>query len=383
MRTPIPPDDLELLSAYLDGELPESARAALESRLDSEPTLRDALDDLRRTVQILKAAPAIKPPRNFTLDPARYRRRAPWWARYNTMRLAGALGAFASIVLIALGVFTMSLSGNAAPTIQNAAGVAFAATATAGVQDKTFSAEAASSIPTQPLTATLARITASPAVAASITQTALPTATLLPTGAALTDATPQNADTMSMPAPAPAVPATNDTAAKSGAGAIAPLQPMATQGLPPTEDAAANAADSSAAESPGDQSTQGGAAAGDQAGENTQPPNQRQPKQQPSPQAFVPAPTNVPLTPTPAQETRASTASEIGKDTESLTPSSAPTQGQAVALAPTTLPASPGNQQGAIFTRSGAGSQLLLIGGIALLIFSSMLFAIGWMRARL
>jgi len=381
MRTPIPPDDLELLSAYLDGELSESERAALESRLDSEPALRDALDDLRRTVQILKAAPAIKPPRNFTLDPARYRRRAPWWARYNTMRLAGALGAFASVVLIALGVFSMSMSGSPAPAASNFSGVAIVPSATVGLQDKTYSAEMASSIPSELATATAARITASPAVAAALQQTAIPTATLVPTTTPAATATLLSEDTLSMPAPAPAIPATNGTAAKSGDGAIAPLQPMPTQVLLPTEAAAANAPESGAAQ-PGVQSAQGGAA-GDQAGENAQSPNERQPKQQPSPQAFVPAPTNVLLTPTPVQETQVSTDSKIGKDEESLTPSPSPTQGQAVALAPTTFPSSSNNQPGGVLARSGAASQLLLIGGIALLIFSGMLYAIGWMRSRL
>jgi hypothetical protein len=159
---------------------------------------------------------------------------------------------------------------------------------------------------------------------------------------------------------------------------------MSTQVLPPTQAnaAAANAPESGAAQ-PGVQSAQGGAAAGDQAGENAQSPNQRQPKQQPSPQALAPLPTNIPLTPTVVQETQVSTDGRSGKDEESLTPSPSPTQGQAVALAPTTFPSSPNNQQGGAFARSGAASQLLLISGIALLIFSSMLYAIGWMRSRL
>ncbi len=381
MRTPIQPEDYELLSAYLDGELPESARAALESRLDAEPALHDALDDLRRTVQIVRSAPSIKLPRNFTLDPARYRRRAPWWARYNTMRLVGALGALASIILIALGVFSMSLSGSPAPAASNAAGVAFAitATVTSGVQDKTFSAEAASSIPSQTqsaFTATAIQIAASPSVTTTIQRTALPTVTLPPTSAAAASATQQLASAL----PAPALAVTNGPAAKGGAGAVAPLAPMPTQPLPLTQPAAANAPASGAAAPTTAQNAQGAATINEQTADSAQQSTQQQPQQPPQP--LAPLPTNIPLTPTPALDTRTSAASKIGKDGEAAT--LAATQGQAATQVPTVIAPPVRDQQGAGFGRStNAASQLLLISGIALLIFSSMLYAIGWMRSRL
>jgi hypothetical protein len=104
MTASISRSDLELLSAYLDGELTPTERAALESRLETEPELRETLDGLRLTVWTLQAAPVLKPPRSFVLDPARFRRRVPWWAQYGAYRLAGTLGAAASVALIALGV---------------------------------------------------------------------------------------------------------------------------------------------------------------------------------------------------------------------------------------------------------------------------------------
>ncbi len=132
MATPMQPTDQdhELLSAYLDGELPASVRAALEARLAAEPALRAVLDDLRATVQILRAAPAIKPPRSFALDPARYQRRTPWWARAGMLQLTGAVGTLASVLLIAFGVL-LSAGGAYAPRSMIAAtNVAALATAT-------------------------------------------------------------------------------------------------------------------------------------------------------------------------------------------------------------------------------------------------------------
>ena len=66
--------DFELLSAYLDNELGVSQRAALEMRLAADPALVAALEDLRQTMHIVRSAPRLNPPRNFTLDPVRYGR---------------------------------------------------------------------------------------------------------------------------------------------------------------------------------------------------------------------------------------------------------------------------------------------------------------------
>jgi len=57
------------LSAYLDGELSVREADKLEGRLDAEPELRAALEDLRETKQILSRTPRIKVPHNFTLTP--------------------------------------------------------------------------------------------------------------------------------------------------------------------------------------------------------------------------------------------------------------------------------------------------------------------------
>lgn len=112
---PVTPEDIELLSAYLDNELRAKDRAALDSRLVTDPELQAALEDLRRTVALLRAAPLLRPPRDFTLDPTRYRRPLPWWARTDWLRIGGALGAAASLALIVFGLLFTGMAGTSAP----------------------------------------------------------------------------------------------------------------------------------------------------------------------------------------------------------------------------------------------------------------------------
>ncbi len=64
---PLSDNEIELLSAYLDGALTDSERAALEARLNAEPALRRELESLRQTVALIKTLPTMKAPRNFTL----------------------------------------------------------------------------------------------------------------------------------------------------------------------------------------------------------------------------------------------------------------------------------------------------------------------------
>lgn len=59
--------DVEQLSAYLDGQLSLAERARLESRLETDPNLSTALEDLRATRAILRRTPQRRAPRNFTL----------------------------------------------------------------------------------------------------------------------------------------------------------------------------------------------------------------------------------------------------------------------------------------------------------------------------
>ncbi|HEU4323366.1 MAG TPA: hypothetical protein VFS21_09485 [Roseiflexaceae bacterium] len=87
--------DSDLLSAYIDQQLSSSERAALERRLEQEPELRLALDELRATVEVLRALPPVTPPRSFTL-PASARSPQPWLS-LGMLRFGSA---FASVLLV-------------------------------------------------------------------------------------------------------------------------------------------------------------------------------------------------------------------------------------------------------------------------------------------
>lgn len=61
--------ELEQLSAYIDGQLDDSDRTALEARLAQDADLRQELAAMRQTVALLRDLPTIRAPRAFTLTP--------------------------------------------------------------------------------------------------------------------------------------------------------------------------------------------------------------------------------------------------------------------------------------------------------------------------
>ena len=100
-------NDLELLSAYLDGALTPGERAALETRLSTDADLRRELARLRATVDLVKGLPTLAAPRDFTLTP-RMVRRSP---TILTSAAFSALSAAAAVVLLLVGaaLFTNSV----------------------------------------------------------------------------------------------------------------------------------------------------------------------------------------------------------------------------------------------------------------------------------
>ena len=124
MKNPdhLSPRDLERLSAYLDGECSSKEAAKLEARLQVEPRLRQALEELRATVGLMRALPEVPPPRSFALTPEMVgvkQRRA-----YPALRLATALASIAFVTLIGLDALTtviMPLAGAlpAAPAMRD------------------------------------------------------------------------------------------------------------------------------------------------------------------------------------------------------------------------------------------------------------------------
>jgi len=83
--------DLELLSAYLDGQLKPSDSARLETRLKTDPQLASVLTDLRATRSLLRKLPARKAPRNFTLTRKMVGQNPPLPRVYPIFRFATAL----------------------------------------------------------------------------------------------------------------------------------------------------------------------------------------------------------------------------------------------------------------------------------------------------
>ena len=88
----------EELSAYVDGELEGSARAGLESHLETCSSCQARLDGIRQTVMAIRALPMETPPRAFTVPP---QRRQSW--RLAPAGWIGGLSA-AALLLVALGI---------------------------------------------------------------------------------------------------------------------------------------------------------------------------------------------------------------------------------------------------------------------------------------
>jgi hypothetical protein len=83
--------DIELLSAYLDGELKGSDSARLETRLKTDPELASVLNDLRGTRALLRKLPSRKAPRNFTLTRTMVGQNPPLPRTYPIFRFATAV----------------------------------------------------------------------------------------------------------------------------------------------------------------------------------------------------------------------------------------------------------------------------------------------------
>jgi len=93
--------ELNRLSAYLDGALTASEQKQLEAALMHDQNLREKLENLRRTKIILGSLPRMRAPHNFTLSPdmvtVRRKKQQPF---VNLLRLASSLAAVLLVVLV-------------------------------------------------------------------------------------------------------------------------------------------------------------------------------------------------------------------------------------------------------------------------------------------
>lgn len=82
--------DVDTLSAYLDEQLSPRERIRLERRLRKDPELKNEIEQLRRTKQLIRNLPKVRAPHNFTLSPKMAGiRKTP--RIYPVFRLASAL----------------------------------------------------------------------------------------------------------------------------------------------------------------------------------------------------------------------------------------------------------------------------------------------------
>lgn len=104
MTIKISPHDWEKLSTYLDGELSRQDQKRLETRLQSEVTLQNALNKLRRTKTILRRAPRMSAPRNFTITPKMVgqKEKKPRPRLFPVFRMATALATILLVAVLAL-----------------------------------------------------------------------------------------------------------------------------------------------------------------------------------------------------------------------------------------------------------------------------------------
>ncbi len=400
MTSPIRPDDLDLLSSYLDNALPEAARANLEARLSAEPELRATLDSLRTTVRVLRAAPALRPPRNFTLDPARYRRRTPWWASYRAMQTVGALGALVSAVLIVVGIFSSTLLGVQSVPAPASGAIAVLPTSNVTTQSGRFEStptlgQRASDKAAAPATQTNEivgqdALSASQAAPTVTTLAAVPTLPPTVAAASLFSATgvvpPSSADETAAGLSAAQPPQQTALAEEyrttvAVAGAAAAQAPTATQQILKSQ------GDNQNAQSPGP--AQPGEVAPFAATSQPQPSVLQATAlpsatvtSTPSPAPTttrVPATTTLQATSVIALDVTATLIAEQGGAGGKVEPSVAAT----LTLASGLRDNKDDNVHRNDITRPFAAPAYFLIIGIALFIFSVMLFGIGWLRSRL
>lgn len=100
------PADVEILSAYLDGQLSLLDSARLESRLKSEENLRRLMGDVQLARGLLRQLPKRRAPRGFTLKATNPKLRVPEPRAYPALRLAGVLASFLFLASFALNALT-------------------------------------------------------------------------------------------------------------------------------------------------------------------------------------------------------------------------------------------------------------------------------------
>ncbi len=201
----------DLLSSYLNGDLEEAERRAVEGHLESCENCRADLSTLRLTVSALRQLPMAARPRDFAIAPPPVRRpRSLAWLRLTS-------GALAAVLAILIGA---RLLFQPTPPIQNSSPAAPAARPVAP-----FSAAAPTAAPAAPASAPMNPPAAAPAAAA-------PTNTPAPAAAAAPAAAPTNTPAAAAAAMPPAPNEPKAAAPGSSAGVASTSRAMAVSTTP-------------------------------------------------------------------------------------------------------------------------------------------------------
>jgi hypothetical protein len=204
--------DLELLSAYIDHQLDERERIALEQRLSQEPALRGVLGELRATVGLLHELEPLRPPRSFTIAAPAAAPRRFWWFPWQA--IGSALVALVCLLTFSYALIRSSGGASQAPAAAPAPAAMEAAAPT----------QAAVAGGAAPSSAMRQGVTAAPAAEAP---TAAPAEMPAAPMAAADSAAPTTAAAAPMAAEAALATPEPTVAAASGAGPVATAQPAA------------------------------------------------------------------------------------------------------------------------------------------------------------
>lgn len=180
MTTPALTDhEWEILSAYLDGQLPPGERSRVESLLNSRDDLRLALADLRTLRSFLRSEGRLRAPRNFTLNAqtAGVRRQA---RLFPSLSLASALASVMFVVVLLGDLLVVNRALPAIPLAQEAAPAAALMQEAAPVQESARSADPGEGTPTPEIESLAASVPGTPTPEAPPPEEPAPSAKMAP-----------------------------------------------------------------------------------------------------------------------------------------------------------------------------------------------------------
>ncbi len=100
--------DLELLSAFLDGELSPAEAEKLEARLATDKQLSGTFEALRATSEVVGSLPEVRPPRSFALTQELVRPRRA----YPILQLGTAMAALGFVLVVGADLLLSSAAGS-------------------------------------------------------------------------------------------------------------------------------------------------------------------------------------------------------------------------------------------------------------------------------